>query len=649
MSIFCTNSLFLYCLAIVSLDLLYISKAESFDYPTANLSTTWTNSHSLPHSVNFTDGSMVVWSANRNNPVSINSTLQLTSDGDLVLKDVDGTIAWSTNTRGKSVAGLNLTDTGNLVLFDNNKAIVWQSFGHPTDCLVPGQKLVSGQKLIPSVSTTNWTQLNLLSLSVTDEGFLAAVESNPPQVYEESRVYGNKTNKEPTYVTLRNGSFALFANSSEPSEPDIFIPIPEASSAQYVRFCPDGHFRLYEWGTNGWKEVADLLSAPGYECFYPTVCGNYGICSNGQCSCPSTTYFQQINNRQPNLGCSTITPLTCEASQNQSFLELKDTTYSSFRIDFKNVDSESCKMACSKNCSCKAAIFQVSLNSSIGDCYLPNQIFTLINNDIEKTHYNSIVYLKVQNLPLKAQNPPTAETIAPHQQKKSRVATILWSSLGAFFGLLLTIGVVVFLMWRKRHADEDEEDFLDQVPGMPTRFSYDDLKAITKNFSKLLGEGGFGSVFEGTLTDGTKIAVKSLHDLGQIKKSFLAEIESIGSIHHVNLVRLLGFCADKSHRLLVYEFISNGSLDKWIFHKTHDLFLDWKQRKKIILDIAKGLTYLWSCSVFLNICGGKDLKTNLIYPKMREVSTIWMRVSLPPGIAPTYGGFLHYALDLITL
>nr|XP_024928530.2 G-type lectin S-receptor-like serine/threonine-protein kinase SD2-5 [Ziziphus jujuba var. spinosa]XP_048328196.1 G-type lectin S-receptor-like serine/threonine-protein kinase SD2-5 [Ziziphus jujuba var. spinosa] len=139
---------------------------------------------------------------------------------------------------------------------------------------------------------------------------------------------------------------------------------------------------------------------------------------------------------------------------------------------------------------------------------------------------------------------------------------------------------------------EEEEDYLDHVPGMPERFSFEDLKAMTQNFHNKLGEGGFGTVFEGTLSNGMKVAVKRLDGSRQIKKSFLAEVATIGSIHHVNLVRMIGFCAEKSDRLLVYQYMPNGSLDKWIFHKTYGLLLSWQQRKKIILDIAKGLSYL---------------------------------------------------------
>ncbi|XP_012461251.2 G-type lectin S-receptor-like serine/threonine-protein kinase SD2-5 [Gossypium raimondii] len=128
--------------------------------------------------------------------------------------------------------------------------------------------------------------------------------------------------------------------------------------------------------------------------------------------------------------------------------------------------------------------------------------------------------------------------------------------------------------------------------GMPTRFSYEELKNITKNFSNKLGEGGFGSVFHGILPLGSDVAVKHQFNIGAVNKSFIAEVQTIGSIHHYNLVSLVGFCAESSNRLLVYEYMANGSLDRWIFNQNRDLDLGWQIRRKIILDIAKGLAYL---------------------------------------------------------
>ncbi|KAE8720488.1 G-type lectin S-receptor-like serine/threonine-protein kinase SD2-5 [Hibiscus syriacus] len=128
--------------------------------------------------------------------------------------------------------------------------------------------------------------------------------------------------------------------------------------------------------------------------------------------------------------------------------------------------------------------------------------------------------------------------------------------------------------------------------GTPTRFSYEELKKITKNFSNKLGEGGFGSVFHGILPSGSEVAVKHLVGLGPVNKSFIAEVQTIGSIHHCNLVTLVGFCAEKLTRLLVYEYMAKGSLDRWIFNKNRETSLGWQIRKKIILDIARGLAYL---------------------------------------------------------
>ncbi|KAL7215735.1 hypothetical protein ACSBR1_027807 [Camellia fascicularis] len=196
--------------------------------------------------------------------------------------------------------------------------------------------------------------------------------------------------------------------------------------------------------------------------------------------------------------------------------------------------------------------------------------------------------------------PSSAVVVAPFpspfspsnsSQKKSRqlIIIILGSSLGA---LSFVVAFCFYLYRTKGESKELDEFYVDQVLGMPTKFSYKDLRAMTCNFNDQLGKGGFGSVFQGKLSDGTKIAVKRLNGSDLVKKSSLAEVETIGSIHHVNLVRLIGFCAEKSYRLLVYEYMSNGSLDTWIFHRHQDRTLGWKSRKKIIMDIAKGLTYL---------------------------------------------------------
>ncbi|CAL5403908.1 unnamed protein product [Camellia sinensis] len=478
------------------------------------------------------DAPQLVWSANRNHPVKLNATLQLTQDGNLTLADSDGTYVWSTNTGGgnHSVSGLNLTEDGNLVLFDRNNALVWQSFHHPTDSLLVGQDLVIGQKLTSSTSASNWSQglFSLTAQTEPDSYVLSAyVESNPPWSYLRSYSYTN-------YFKFENQSF----NWQQ-------IPAASSSSVQFIRLDPDGHLKAYEWGRSNWNGVADLLTSDIGDCGYPMACGNYGICSsNGQCACPDdanseTSTFRQISHRQPNHGCSLVTPISCDHSQYHTLLELKNTSYfysnpqypySQYRHYLDGQTGlEDCKKSCLKNCSCKAAFFAYDQA-----CFLLSEVFSLINNEGRDE-----IFLKVQKSPTAQYHIPSP-TNSP-QKKSGQVTIILGSSFGALFGVFFVVASCIFLFKKKREFEDFDEFFVDQVLGMPTRFSYEELRAMTNNFSHKLGEGGFGSVFQGTLSDGTNVAVKRLNGFGQVKKSFLAEVETIGSIHHVNLVRLIGF------------------------------------------------------------------------------------------------------------
>ncbi|GAY54307.1 hypothetical protein CUMW_155710 [Citrus unshiu] len=197
--------------------------------------------------------------------------------------------------------------------------------------------------------------------------------------------------------------------------------------------------------------------------------------------------------------------------------------------------------------------------------------------------------------------PPPATGIAPTEEnrpkspKKGRtklVAVVAGSTAGGL--LIICIVIVLYIVKVRKNVEEEEhlEDDMKQVPGLPVRFSYEDLQIATEDFKERIGGGGFGTVFKGVLKDGSKIAVKRLDRMEQGMREFVAEVETIGSLHHFNLVRLIGFCVEKSCRLLVYEYMSNGSLEKWIFVRDPRPCLDWQTRKKIILDVAKGLTYL---------------------------------------------------------
>lgn len=172
------------------------------------------------------------------------------------------------------------------------------------------------------------------------------------------------------------------------------------------------------------------------------------------------------------------------------------------------------------------------------------------------------------------------------------MAVVAGSTAGGLLIICIVIALSIVKVRKNVEEEEHLEDDMKQVPGLPVRFSYEDLQIATEDFKERLGGGGFGTVFKGVLKDGSKIAVKRLDRMEQGMREFVAEVETIGSLHHFNLVRLIGFCVEKSCRLLVYEYMSNGSLEKWIFVRDPRPCLDWQTRKKIILDVAKGLTYL---------------------------------------------------------
>lgn len=178
---------------------------------------------------------------------------------------------------------------------------------------------------------------------------------------------------------------------------------------------------------------------------------------------------------------------------------------------------------------------------------------------------------------------------------RSKVLDIVLPIVSATFVLCLGSIVVLLVRRRFRYA-ELREDW--EVGFGPHRFSYKDLYRATDGFKDkhLLGEGGFGRVYKGVLrTSMLEVAVKRVsQESRQGMKEFVAEIASIGRIRHRNLVQLLGYCRRKGELLLVYDYMPNGSLDKYL-HNNNDgdtSKLSWAQRLHIIKGVASGLLYL---------------------------------------------------------
>ncbi|ONI03508.1 hypothetical protein PRUPE_6G261500 [Prunus persica] len=159
--------------------------------------------------------------------------------------------------------------------------------------------------------------------------------------------------------------------------------------------------------------------------------------------------------------------------------------------------------------------------------------------------------------------------------------------------VLLVVSGLIYFIRRKRKFAELLEDW--ELEYGPQRFKYKDLYIATKGFkeNELLGTGGFGKVYRGILpTSKIEIAVKRVsHESRQGMKEFVAEIVSIGRLRHRNLVSLLGYCRRKGELLLVYDYMPNGSLDKYLYD-CPTVTLNWSQRFRVITGVASGLFYL---------------------------------------------------------
>ncbi|XP_059316925.1 rust resistance kinase Lr10-like isoform X1 [Lycium ferocissimum] len=152
------------------------------------------------------------------------------------------------------------------------------------------------------------------------------------------------------------------------------------------------------------------------------------------------------------------------------------------------------------------------------------------------------------------------------------------------------------MFWESKAEDHRNiEAFLKNYePYAPKRYNYTDIKRITSRFKNKLGQGGFGNVYRGSLHNGSQVAVKVLNELKGRGEDFINEVASISRTSHVNIVSLVGFCFEGHKRALVYEFMPNGSLEKFIYEERSDTVrqLGWPILYKIALGIARGLEYL---------------------------------------------------------
>ncbi|XP_031282957.1 LEAF RUST 10 DISEASE-RESISTANCE LOCUS RECEPTOR-LIKE PROTEIN KINASE-like 2.5 isoform X2 [Pistacia vera] len=172
-------------------------------------------------------------------------------------------------------------------------------------------------------------------------------------------------------------------------------------------------------------------------------------------------------------------------------------------------------------------------------------------------------------------------------------------------------------------VDRVEKFLHNQQSWMPKRYSYSEIIARTNHFKEELGQGGFGSVYKGQLHSGSLIAVKVLKNSKFNGEEFINEVSTIGRIHHVNIVQLVGFCSEGSKRALVYEYMANGSLDRHIFSKGgRALSFSWEKLHEIVVGTARGIEYLHGgcdvCILHFDIKPHNILLDHNLIPKISD-------------------------------
>ncbi|XP_045822867.1 cold-responsive protein kinase 1-like [Trifolium pratense] len=236
------------------------------------------------------------------------------------------------------------------------------------------------------------------------------------------------------------------------------------------------------------------------------------------------------------------------------------------------------------------------------------------------------------------------------QASSSKKGAIIGGVVGGVVLVLILLVLFVWLRLKKKPKRRRRGDILGatELRG-PVTYRYNDLKSATKNFSdeNKLGEGGFGDVYKGTLKNGNVVAVKKLilgHS-GKMDEQFESEVKLISNVHHRNLVRLLGCCSKGQERILVYEYMANNSLDKFLFGEKKGS-LNWMQRYDIILGTARGLAYLHEdfhvCIIHRDIKTGNILLDDDLQPKIADFGLARLLPEDQSHLSTRFAGTLGY-------
>ncbi|KAF7106351.1 hypothetical protein CFC21_107099 [Triticum aestivum] len=552
----------------------------------------------------------VVWFAKKttmgDTPIATaKSVLSVTADGHLTLTDGSGQELWRAPTpsmqRGSVLA---LSDSGNVrFLGGDGDTVLWESFRYPTDTLLPGQPLAPtpGSPLagyLFSKRADAEFATGRFSLAAQPDGnivlcidlFTGHIQHNS---YWATNTYGSGDN---TTVTLDDRGFLNYTlhNGTVRS-----LISPAASSfgthggdfLQFARMDTDGIVRTYTRPRNGGGNTPWTVSGalPGDGGCTKVTSLRQGLCGPGSycvetrdrlsCMCPSG--YTYVDAQHTDSGCTPeLEPHSSCGGENGgsdefSLVEMPNTTWeiSLYHKKYPSVTEEQCRSYCLSHCYCAAALM---IDGS--DCAEVGALtYGRRADDVTTT---TLIKVRKGN---------TAYTDGPSAAKRKmlrpyKIATLCVSGL-----VLITISGLVARRYLVSGGDSQRP-----LSYGVRAFSWKELHQATNGFQKLLGKGSFGEVYKGTIRspEPHPIAVKKLIDSNEYsEQEFTNEVQSIGQIHHRNLVRMIGYCKEGKHRMLVFEFMPGGSL-RGVLFVNQERRPPWCWRAEAALAIARGLEYL---------------------------------------------------------
>lgn len=534
----------------------------------------------------------LAWSANRDDPAQPGSTISLAPAGQLVLTHANGTEFQIYN--GTTTTSGSMLDVGNFVLLDSSDKVLWQSFDHPTDTILPGQVLGMGQKLFSNTNGTvdYSTGRYMLEIQKFDGNVVLSAHRFADPGYWYTATDGNKStslvyNQSSALMYLVNGTSLRYNMTSG-------VPSPVGDYYHRATINDEGNFQQFVYRKENWSTWTIVWEAITEPCYVSNICGVYGFCSmtnNVTVSCSCLPGYSPLDPGNPSKGCypKVVKDFCAPNSSSNDFVieELGNTDFPNGEWgDLAKItpsDVDGCKKQVMDDCYCMAGTLD-GIN-----CYKKRMPLLSARRSFPSTN-NIVAFVKVP----KEIN--STRTIPNHRKDSPSSGVLLGSViLCSTFAIWFAAIAIYHHPLRLRYRRMDMPQKRTPMELNLKVFSFRELHEATNGFKNKLGRGGSGSVYSGVvkLEDENKVevAVKKLDKvIEQGHKEFVTEVKVIGLSHHKNLVRLVGFCNENHHRLLVYELMKNGTLSNFLFRDGNKP--SWGERAEIVLGIAKGLLYL---------------------------------------------------------